>query len=159
VSIDDGKGGKKDVPYQPHSDDYQRGENPALGLQAIINESEFARLFAGKFKTFEYDIALEGNNLQSMMPVAADLWPVQDGPVVRKLNSDAELDFESMKPEEKAPYAHALLERIDTDEIGKGVYAQAFADKLERLEGEFVVPDYILQAVLWACGLPERAEQ
>lgn len=159
VSIDDGKGGKKDVPYQPHADDYQLGENPALGLQAVINESEFGRLFAGKYKTFEYDIALEGNNLQWMMPVAANLWPVADGPVVRALNSDAELDFKSMKPETKASYAHALLGRIDTDEIGKGVYAQAFADKLETLEGEFVVPDYIRQAVLWACGLQERAEQ
>lgn len=159
LSIDDGKGGKKDVPYQSHADDYRLGENPALELQAVINQSEFARLFAGKYKTFEYDIALEGNNLQSMLPVAASLWPAQHGPLVRKLNRDAELDFESMKPEAKASYAHALLARIDTDQIGKGVYAQAFADTLETLEDEFVVPDYIRQAVLWACGLQERAEQ
>ena len=155
VAEDDGEGGQKTVPFLPHADNYSVGNNPALGLEEHIGLSEFARLFAGKYKTFEYDIAMEGNNLKTMLMVAAELWEAQNGPVVKRLKADAELDFAAMTSAQRAPYAGALLDRIDSDDIGKGIYAQAFAEALEANGAGFVVPVYIRQAILWACGLQE----
>lgn len=74
----DGEGGKQvAVDYVPHDDDLRDGENHALAYIAKIGQSQFGRLYAGKYKTFEYDIAMEGANLQVMFKVAADLWPTQ----------------------------------------------------------------------------------
>ena len=157
VIEDDGEGGQKSVPFLPHADNCIVGNNPALGLQKHIGLSEFARLFAGKYKTFEYDIAMEGNNLKTMLIVAAGLWEAQNGTVVKGLKADAKLDFAAMSSAQRAPYAGALLDRIDSDDIGKGIYAQAFADVLEANGAGFVVPVYIRQAILWACGLEEGA--
>lgn len=154
-TIDDGEGGGKPVPFLPHAEDHRLGNNPALELQRPINQSQFARLFAGKYKTFEYDIALEGGNLTTMLNVAADLWPVQDGKVAGNLREDAKRDFASMSSADKAPFAGALLARLDSEEIGKGLYAQALADALLAHPADFVVPEYIRLAILWACGLEE----
>lgn len=158
-TVDDGQGGQKAVPYLPHAGNCSIGLNHALALQASINSSQFARLYAGKFKTFEYDLALEGNNLSTMLKVAAKLWPVPDGPVVRQLNKRAERDFVAIDSSEKAEHAGALLDRIDCDDVGKGPYAQALADTLETIKTDFEVPQYIRQAILWACGLDEREGQ
>ncbi|MDR6924360.1 AAA family ATPase [Pseudomonas sp. BE134] len=157
TSIDDGKGGKKAVPFLPHADDHPVGNNPALELRGPINRSQFARLFAGMYKTFEYDIAMEGDNLKTMLTVAAVLWPVPDGSVVKRLEKDAKLEFGAMTSAERAIFAGDLLDRLDCDEIGKGLYAQSFADALAGLETEFVVPEYIRLAILWACGLEAGA--
>ncbi|MHC8366935.1 ATP-dependent nuclease [Pseudomonas sp. ZT5P21] len=155
-TIVDAEGKVIAVPFLPHADDQHAGNNPALALMDTINQSQFARLFAGTYKTFEYDIALEGENLKPMLTVAARLWPVPDGLVVRGLEKNAKLDFKAMSSADKAVLAGALLDRLDSDEIGKGMYAQGFADALEKLEGDFVVPEYIHLAILWACGLEER---
>lgn len=156
-SMVDVDGKETAVPFRPHADDYRAGNNPALALRDTINQSEFARLFAGKYKTFEYDIAIEGDNLKTMLTVAADLWPVPDGKVANGLKANAELEFGAMGSADRAIFADALLDRLDSEEIGKGLYAQAFADALEAFQGDFVVPEYIRLAILWACGLDERA--
>ncbi|RZO10671.1 DUF2813 domain-containing protein [Pseudomonas moorei] len=153
--LEDGEGAKTTVRYLPHAGDFQIGSNPALALIPKISGSQFARLFAGQYKTFEYDLALEGANLKTMLSVAADLWPVQDGTVVPALRADAELNFVAMTSERRAGYAADLLDRIDSKEIGKGLYAQAFADALVELGDDFVVPDYIRAAILWACGIED----
>lgn len=156
VAGEDGK--EVPVPFLPHDDDRLVGDNPALGLIAPINQSQLGRLFVGKYKTFEYDIAMEGNNMRSMSTVAAGLWPVPDGAVVRELTRRAGLDYSSMSSTERAPYANDMLDRIDTKEIGKGLYAQAFADALVDLREDFVVPEYIRLAIIWACGIEGQAE-
>lgn len=155
VAEDDGEGGLKTIPFLPHAENCIVGNNPALGLRTHISLSEFARLFAGKYKTFEYDIAMEDNNLKTMLIVAAGLWEAQNGTVVKGLKADAKLDFATMTSAQRAPYAGALLDRIDSDDIGKGIYAQAFAEMLEANGAGFTVPMYIRQAILWACGLEE----
>ena len=42
-----------------------------------------------------------------------------------------------------------IYEHIESDKIGKGVFSYALA---EKITDDFVVPDYISNAVLWACG-------
>jgi len=141
------------LPYLPHKDGYQHGNNPALKLVPIIADSEYARLYAGKYKTFEYDIALEGNNLSRMFAVASEHWPTQGYAVQKGLKQRSELRFGDMPSAEKASYAWELLERIDSDDMGKGLYAQLLADNLaQNLEG-FVVPEYIREAIHWACDI------
>lgn len=156
VAGDDGK--EIPVPFLPHDDDLLVGDNPALALMGPISQSQFGRLFVGKYKTFEYDIAMEGNNLRLMSTAAATLWPVQGGEVVRELTRRAGLDYSTMSSGERAPYANDMLDRIETKEIGKGLYAQAFADALANVRDDFIVPEYIRLAVLWACGIEEQAE-
>ena len=116
VEIDDGDGGRVTVSYLPHADDTRVGNNHALAHIPKIDQSQFARLFAGKYKTFEYDIAMEGANLQTMLTVAADLWPTQDGTVAPELRAIAALDFGGMTSFERAGYAANLLDRIDSKE-------------------------------------------
>ncbi|MCF5196438.1 ATP-dependent nuclease [Pseudomonas syringae] len=153
IDVDGGK--QMAVEYMPNDDDLRDGENHALAYIAKIGQSQFGRLYAGKYKTFEYDIAMEGANLQMMLSVAADLWPAQDGTVAPELREKAKLTFDEMKSPERAGHAAELLYRIDSTSIGKGIYAQAFAEELEKQEGIFVVPAYIRDAILWACGLEE----
>ncbi|MCJ2370984.1 hypothetical protein [Pseudomonas sp. RGM 3321] len=153
IDVDGGK--QMAVEYMPNDDDLRDGENHALAYIAKIGQSQFGRLYAGKYKTFEYDIAMEGANLQMMLSVAADLWPAQDGTVAPELREKAKLTFDEMKSPERAGHAAELLYRIDSTSIGKGIYAQAFAEELEKQEGVFVVPAYIRDAILWACELEE----
>jgi hypothetical protein len=94
-----------------------------------------------------------------MLSVAADLWPAQDGTVAPELRERAKLAFDEMKSPERAGHAAELLYRIDSTSIGKGIYAQAFAEALEKQVGDFVVPAYIRDAILWACGIEEPPAQ
>lgn len=159
VKVDGADGEKVTVDYVPHEDDLREGDNHALEYIAKIGQSQFGRLYAGKYKTFEYDIAMEGANLQMMLKVAADLWPAQEGTVAPELRERAKLTFDEMKSLERASHAADLLSRIDSTSIGKGIYAQAFAEELEKQEGDFVVPAYIRDAILWACGIEEVPAQ
>ncbi|HHW2663556.1 TPA: ATP-dependent endonuclease, partial [Pseudomonas aeruginosa] len=96
---------------------------------------------------------LEGNNLARMFEAASSNWPTH-GPVKNGLHARSELKFAEMGNQERANYAWELLERIDSDDMGKGLYAQILADELAaNRESEFLVPDYIRDAVLWACEL------
>ncbi|WP_223542981.1 ATP-dependent nuclease [Pseudomonas sp. GL-B-12] len=157
-TIEDDEGKKTIVPYLPHQESFMAGSNHALKLIPIIAKSEYGRLYAGKYKTFEYDIALESNNLSRMFAVAANHWPTQ-GPVKKGLDEASELNFGDMPNAQKAEYAGQLLDRIDSDDMGKGLYAQVLADALAENLGDFVVPEYIRAAILWACeAQPEGAE-
>lgn len=152
-TVEDAEGKKVGKPYLPHADSFMAGENHALKLIPLIEQSDHGRLFAGSYKTFEYDLALEGNNLATMLAVASSQWPT-NGPVKKELQARAELKFAEMENSERAAYAWELLQRIDSDDMGKGLYAQILADHLATdLVGDFLVPDYIRDAVLWACEL------
>lgn len=159
IKVDGEEGKKVSVDYLPHDDDLRDGENHALTYIAKIDRSHFGRLYVGRYKTFEYDIAMEGANLQMMLSIAADLWPAQEGTVAPELRERAKLTFDEMKSPERACHAAELLSRIDSTSIGKGIYAQAFAEELETHEGDFVVPAYIRDAILWACGFEEVPAQ
>lgn len=148
-----------DIPYFPHAGSCIVGNNPALALIPEIEKSSHARLFSSPFKTFEYDLALEGNNLGGMFSVAASLWPESEkGKIKPGLEMTAKLDFVQMSNSEKAQYAGELLQRIDSSEIGKGLYAQVLADEIARKTIDVSVPKYIREAILWACGLNESIE-
>ena len=53
--------------------------------------------------------------------------------------------------EEKRKDATYILKHIDHKDLGKGAFSQLLLEKLE-IGREINVPDYIKNAIIWACG-------
>lgn len=122
--------------------------------QEFLTHSENCRLFTN-LKTLEYDLALEGNNLQLMSEVFYN-WLDTDGPIKKKVEKWKNADWEKETEVKKSHIAFELLNYIDTAKnknkrsIGKGLFAQKLAFKLtEEKPLVFSVPKYIEDAVLW----------
>ncbi|HEY3397848.1 MAG TPA: AAA family ATPase [Armatimonadota bacterium] len=126
-----------------------RGNNPALKLIPQARQSDTCRLYCCELKTFEYDLAMEEDNLGVMLSTLKTLCE-------RSANgtaSAAEKDWAAESDDAKAKEAHSLLGRISASNIGKGYYAQALAGRLEDdPELPFAVPTYIRDAVCWVLG-------
>lgn len=118
------------------------GTNPALKLIPNINSSKWARLYAGNLKTFEYDLAMTGENLVIMLQVAQSL--TEGGPTRNALK---EYESYTDTDDRRAQAANFLLQHID-----KGEFSQVLAERLSTNGETFVVPEYIQRAVVWACG-------
>jgi putative ATP-dependent endonuclease of the OLD family len=118
------------------------GTNSALKLIPNINSSNWARLYAGNLKTFEYDLAMTGENLVIMLQVAQSL---TEGDPTRNALKDYESYVDS--DDRRAQAANYLLRHID-----KGEFSQVLAERLSTKGEVFAVPEYIQRAVVWACG-------
>ncbi len=129
------------------------GKNATLDLIPIIKKSNNARLYASKLKTFEYDLCMEKNS-KIMAQTLQELWPKEnesENGVKNKLQGIIEKDDNYENNKLLAEDSKKILDRIEDDKIGKGLFAQALADKLQ--EGSaFKVPTYINDAIIWACG-------
>jgi len=122
------------------------GKNPALQLRDTVNSSIWTRLYPNKLKTFEYDLAMEGSNLNVLIPVALSLVDT-DGPIRERYEEFMHEDWNTATEECRADASMYLLEHID-----KGEFAQALAAKLGSSEEIIAVPEYIRKAIIWACG-------
>lgn len=150
---------KESKPIPSNTDSFE-SSNHALNLTTKINRSENARLYVNQLKTFEYDLAMEQENRIVMLDILLELWPsgTEEIGVKKELKDlrDKKVETDS----EKAEIAFKILERIEDSNIGKGLFAQALADKLKpsTKEGtfkfpiEFAIPDYIKKAIVWASG-------
>lgn len=150
---------KKQVKYDhkpPHEKNKLVGKNHALKLVKSINSSNYARLFVAGYKTLEYDLAMEEDNAKVMAKIIYDLWP-SEGTVKKGLQTIFEADYLKITPENKANYAFEILKRIDDDNIGKGCFAQILADKISLREVQLKVPQYLEDAILWACSLDKSS--
>lgn len=131
----------------PEKDEEVESKNPVVALQSEIDSNEWTRLFVSPLKTFEYDLATYNPVL--LATVLKSVWPAQSGPVcagldeiiARWIHCD---DMSLLKKD-----ATYIYEYIESDNVGKGVFAYALA---EKITADFVVPEYISNAVLWACG-------
>jgi len=130
-----------------------KGKNPALELIPTVNRSQWARLYSNALKTFEYDLSFEAEANRTMMfDVLIELWPSQKaGGVVDRLK---EMRQETISTDlKKAEHASEILNRIDDSKnVGKGLFAQALADRLQDRRNAFLIPAYIKKAIIWACG-------
>jgi len=152
---------KKQVKYDhkpPSEKNKIEGKNHALKLVKSINSSNYARLFVAGYKTLEYDIAMEEDNAKVMAKIIYDLWP-SEGTVKKGLKTIFEADYSKITLENKADYAFEILKRIDDDNIGKGYFAQILADKISLGGIELKVPQYIEDAILWACSLEKSSSE
>lgn len=129
------------------------GNNPALRLIEDVNKSKYAKLYPNNLKTFEYDLAMENDNLNVMLKTISELWPKTTGSCREKIDSWIEINWAKENDKiKRAKVAYGLLTIIEKSKIGKGLFAQVLADKLQSLNGEFAVPKYIKKAIIWACG-------
>ncbi len=131
-----------------------KGTNRAFKLMDEANISQFARLYPSPLKTFEYDLAMKGGNLNMMIPVAQMLLE-RDGSIWNSYEDFKRKNWGEEPESSKSRPSRYLLEHID-----KGAFAQRLADELKRNDLDFAVPDYIRRAVIWACGGdPEMKEE
>lgn len=134
---------EKDTAPTPQSP--AEGKNPNGRLVQMLQKDEYCRAFKNT-KTFEYDLALEENNLQRMNGVFRDLVKT-DGPIKQRASVNATKDWTTANGADKSAEALWLLNHIDSE--GKGEYAQALAFELQQNPNGFSVPQYIKEAVLW----------
>ncbi|MCX6679772.1 MAG: AAA family ATPase [Methanothrix sp.] len=126
------------------------GTNPALKLLKIVNASNWARLYPSPLKTFEYDLAFCGNNIQIMATVLAENWPT-DGLVRSEIQKLAKKEWGSESEDNKSETASEILSHIEDKSMGKGLFSQLLADHIKS-GTSIVVPGYICKAIIWACG-------
>jgi predicted ATP-dependent endonuclease of OLD family len=126
------------------------GTNPALTLVDTVSISHNARLYVNRLKTFEYDLAMEGQNLKVMLALAARHAKQNGHPrVAKQLGALARSDWsQTTGPNIRADAAFELLVHIE-----KGEYAQLLAKRLSTIPTPLAIPDYITRSVLWACGI------
>ena len=148
---DEGKIVKKEEKY-PVKGEKIVGGNAAIDLADDINSTQRARLYVAPLKTFEYDLAMSGN-ISIMAEVLEEKWPKDGGEKgVKnqckqiKNKNNVYIDKEEMREDAKFIYKH-----VDCDEVGKGIFSQAFLEKIEE-KNILVVPEYIKKAIIWACG-------
>ena len=128
---------------KPSKDNMIKGNNPKLYLvDQLKNHSANCRMFSN-MKTFEYDLAMEGNNIELMIDVFLEELDT-DGDVRTKF----EYYRNNLKSLNKNDMAYDLLMQIDNSKVvGKGKYAQALYEKLDAETIPFSIPEYIVEAI------------
>jgi hypothetical protein len=105
------------------------------------------RMYLSPYKTFEYDMALY--NPVVFAKTLKDVWPSAEGSVSTRLGSIVEKKGEYETDEDLVSDAKFIYDHINSSQVGKGTFAHAL---LTFLNNDFTVPEYIKNAVLWACG-------
>lgn len=152
-TIVDEDGKTKSIEVYPLTTGDGECGNEAAKMATVINETTNGRLFVSPLKTFEYDLAMNGN-CSLMAEVIKEGWPKGDEDhsgvkndcfKIQQKNNNYE-DEESKR--EDAKY---ILNHIDHNDLGKGLFAQLLSEKLEN--GKIIqVPQYIENAIIWASG-------
>lgn len=131
----------------PEKDSDVESKNPIVKAKAEIDRNKWTKLFVSPLKTFEYDLATYNPKL--LATVLRSIWPTTKGTVCTELDEIIGREAEYKDLSLLAKDAECIHRRIGNGEIGKGVFAYALA---EKITDDFIVPDYISNAVLWACG-------
>lgn len=138
LTDNDPEPGELPIPSNPSV-----GTNPQLYLiNELQTQSKYCRLFTN-LKTFEYDLAMSGNNLIVMSKVQLAL-VTTNGPVRQRLEQYINIIWSKESLEAKAEAAHWLLNQID-----KGVFAQKLCQRLAEGDTIFSIPNYIVNAIKW----------
>ncbi|EOY3075082.1 ATP-dependent endonuclease [Vibrio parahaemolyticus] len=148
--------------FLPYEGNILDGTNHAIDLVSSINKSANSRLYVSKYKTLEYDLAMEGNNASLMCEIIASLWPEPNkrkGTVITEFTEMSKQDWTKKQPHEVAEAAHKILKKIDNDKIGKGLFAQVLTDRIQLNGYDFSVPEYIKKAIMWASSVDFEEEE
>jgi predicted ATP-dependent endonuclease of OLD family len=121
--------------------------NPVNEIIDKINKNEFTRLFMSPLKTFEYELGME--NIVTLASALRDIWPSKDGSVFKKLESIIKKGGKRSSPTELVEDVKYIYEHIESSSVGKGIFAHTLS---ELIDSSFIVPQYIKNAILWACG-------
>jgi putative ATP-dependent endonuclease of OLD family len=117
--------------------------------ELVLQKSTGCRIFTN-LKTFEYDLGMAGNNLQTLYSIIHSTYKIQvANAVTAKENS--EKDWINIDDGSKADECLNLLKIVAST---KGEFAQSLAHRLSRNPDlSFEVPKYIEDAVLWVTGI------
>jgi putative ATP-dependent endonuclease of OLD family len=114
-------------------------------------KSSHCRIFTN-LKTFEYDLGLEENNLQTFFSIQHGSYK-NDTTGAKIALSNSEKDWSILKPMDRAKASFDFLAAIESE---KGRFAQQLAYKLAKGEApKFKVPLYIESAVKWVIDYKE----
>ena len=132
------------------------GKNRCLYLiDELKNNSENCRLFSN-LKTFEYDLAIEGNNIIHMNKVLLSSFTTE-GPLKRKSEEYDKVNWSEKSFEEKKEAAKWILERLkNSNPIGKGEFAQMLSYKIHSEKIKLSVPEYIKESIKWVIGISQN---
>lgn len=131
------------------------GKNPQLYLiNQLKNMTDNCRVFKNE-KTFEYDMALEIKNAKYMIEIILDNLDT-DGLVKENMEKYLEI-IEEEKELKNNEIAYDILKQLDSNYIGKGLFAQLLLEKIEK-SNEFVVPKYIRDAVNFVLDIQEDSD-
>ena len=122
--------------------------NPVSQYMEEVNKTENLRLYMSPYKTFEYDLAM-----YNIVPCAQALRKVlksDSGAIAEEIDGIIKRHTEKVDETSLAADAKTVYKRIE--DVGKGIYAYELVQKIDK---DFVVPDYIKNAVLWACGVKQ----
>lgn len=136
----------KDGGYPSAGESAESG-NPMRGYAEEINSLQYTRLFVSPQKTFEYDLAL--CNPVAMAKALKEAWGNSHGGVAGKLDEIIERHGQEISKESLGADAKYIYDHIVNLPSGKGGFASVLA---ECIGNDFNVPEYIENAVLWACG-------
>lgn len=152
IEIDE-EGKKNKKPQYPIESEEVEGGNEAISLVDALKSTEQARLYVADLKTFEYDLAMNGNFVL-MATVIKEGWTKGDENkkgVKADCKRIIDLNNDYVDDEMKRKDAKFIYEHIDCDELGKGTFSQLLLEKL-ALGEKICVPKYIKKAIIWACG-------
>lgn len=136
---------------KPTFDSQEVGTNPKLYLIDQLNNMTTNCKVFKNLKTFEYDLGLFKDNLKIMIDILLENLET-DGDIKRLLSeykSQVEKDELQVNINEISGY---VLEKIDSNIIGKGMFAQQLLEKIDE-EEVFVVPSYIQDAIKFVLNL------
>ena len=137
-----------DKSTKPTPDHLYPGKNPALAYAERVEKSKYCRLFAGKLKTLEYDIAMEKGNLNLMISAFLDMLETERS-IRKEFEEYGKINWQEKSDDDKKEIAFKLLERVEEN---KGFFAQILASKLSMNNNEpLFVPEYMSKAILWVC--------
>jgi putative ATP-dependent endonuclease of the OLD family len=132
-----------DIDAKPTSQRLVTGTNHQLYLiPELETYSHFCRLYSN-LKTFEYDLAMEGNNLIIMSEIQLAL-TTTNGPIKVQLQRYTETNWGLETAESRADAAFWLIKHIE-----KGEFAQRLSQRLSESNCFFSVPDYLVKAIKW----------
>ena len=128
-----------------------KSNNPIANEVQTINNSnnEWIRLYMSPLKTFEYDLAIY--NPATLAKAVKKCWP-KEGAVKKTMDEIIvrySQDSKKTNSVQLANDAQEIYKHIDDSNIGKGLFASVLS---ETIDDSFIVPNYIEEAVLWACG-------
>lgn len=149
----DEEGKKNKKPQYPIGSEEVEGGNEAISLVDTLQSTEQARLYVAALKTFEYDLAMNGN-FALMATVIKEGWEKGDENktgVKAECKKIIDLNNNYIDDEMRRKDAKFIYEHIDCNELGKGIFSQLLLEKL-ALGEEIRVPQYIKKAIIWACG-------
>lgn len=141
VALTDNDPGKKSAPK---IDEVVEGNNSQLFyIEQLKNMTSNCRVYTNK-KTFEYDMALYEENASVMIDVILENLET-DGSIKEKFEGyKREIKDKCIANNEKM--ALDILNQIDSNYMGKGLFAQILLEKIEQKK-TFTVPQYIKEAI------------